>query len=421
MRRVFRSTKLANLKCLKVFSFRSSDVNLPVMDLKNFVHLIRLELYGYFYENNIFMVLLENGIKLNSVRSLTAPYVHMNIISRIFPNLEHISSKHFMTPVFDEIHTQLNWTRFEHLNTDPCPSNVLDYVFENAPFIEELTLTTLNIKFVASLDQLSKLKVLNMNIVPKHLEFCLEQIPLFSNIIIEKRLKLRVNGLPVFDLNHLKVFIDEPFKSNYYRLSRNYDLREKDDLKYFFNNFTKIEMLDDTSTKMKTLKRFDLKLNNVKLIRYKANAQQSAYLFRKFFTRIPNLEELEISSVENLNQDLLNQLPVLWPNLMTIHLHASKMCRMDVKFFESFGSLSDISLENLNFHNDTNFKYVVRRLTHINQLKTINCLFNLKHVYLEFMKKATKHSNVQFTVNLNGQYSYSNFFKWKSTFSKLKI
>lgn len=412
LKKVFKATKLKKLKELNIFSFKSSQINLPIIDLSNFQNLQCLKLKGHFFENNIFIVMLQNKIVLKQLEYLSAPYVHLNIINQIFPNLKHIKATHLLMPVFEEVKKETSWTKFEHVGFKSCPMNILIYLVQRAPLIEELQLTLSDVTFVLSyLAIFNKLKKLHLNITIDNFNNCLEQLESALPSIIDRNIQLKLNGLPFFDIDQ-RVFVDYPFKTNYHNLCKNYDI-DKEDLRYFFDNFRDVEILERSSAKIKSLKKFNL--NNVSKLKYKCD-ENSKYLISKFFVRIPNLEHLIMFKIELLQQEQINSLTTLWPNLMSIDLSASSMLKLDTKFLESFKNLSEIKFENLNFLNETNFKFVIRRLIHLNQLITINCLFNLKNTYLEFMKKS-KHKNVQFVIDLNNKYKYSNLSKWTNEFN----
>lgn len=413
LRKVFRASKLENLKALSICSFKNSSLRIPIIDLGNFKNLVSLELSGFHFEKDIFMVLLQNQITLDKLETLSAPYVHLNIVNLVAPNLKRIRSACLLMPVFKGVEKPVTWIEFEHRGTEPLSTHVFHYLHLRALHLEVLTMTVSSLSFMEKLKKFAKLKKLNLNILPGHFTSCLNEFHALLPGLIAKGLTIRINGLLVQDLeastvDDLRVFVDQPLKTTYQKLNKTL-MWPKDDVKYFFDNFSELEILEHTSSKIHSLKRF--RLSNVSVLRYRAD-ENSEYLFTKLFVKVPNLERLELSEVSNLEQSQFDLLPTLWPNLMSIDLRSTSMRRVDVKFLESFKCLCAIHFENLNFLNDACFQFVVNRAKFLNQLITVNCRFNQKKTYDFFMKKINKHPSVEFNIKINDKFQYTSPPKW---------
>lgn len=414
LKKVFRAPKLENLKALDICTFKNSPLRIPVIDLGNFKNLRSLELSGFHFENDIFMVLLQQQIRLEKLETLSAPYVHLNIVNLVAPNLKRIRSACLLMPVFRGVEKPVTWTEFDHRGIEPLSTHIFHYLSMRAFALEVLTLTVSSLSFIVeNLKKFANLKRLNLNILPSHFASCLDEFHALLSSINENALTLRINGLPVHELeaqtvDGLRAFVDQPFRTTYQKLNKNLIL-PKDDLRYFFDNFSELKIVEHTSSKIKSLKRFSL--NNVTVLKYKAD-ENAEYLFSKFFVKVPNLERLELSEVANLEQSQFDLLPVLWPNLMSINLSSTSMRRLDLKFVESFKCLCAIHFENLNFLNDACFQFVVNRAKFLNQLITVNCRFNQKKTFDFFMKKINKHPSVEFNIKINDKFQFTSPPKW---------
>lgn len=299
--KVLKAKKFENLQTMIFFSFENSSVNAPLIDLRNFKNLTRLELNGHFYENNIFITLLDNKIKLEKLEYLVAPIVHVDIIDKIFPNLKHLRTNEILISSIDC--QELKWTKLEYFGLNDMTDKIA-YLNICAPYIQELTVTVAKINFLTNL-QMNDLKKINVNCLLENMKFVIEeQVPLFMNIINKRGFDFKINGLPLSNLNHSNVFLTYPFKTTYDKISKAYNLN-RDDRSYFLDNFKELNILAKMERKIKLFKGGN-RLNNLKILNFNPS-DSSNNLIEKFFSKIPNLEKLYIIRSEKLSEDFFNR------------------------------------------------------------------------------------------------------------------
>lgn len=94
----------------------------------------------------------------------------------------------------------------------------------------------------------------------------------------------------------------------------------------------------------------DLVLKRLKKMTYHFKNRNSAnYFFDTFFRKMPNLEHLFIAEIENLSEEQLNKLPVLFPRLTNLEMHAYRPLEFLIEFIRDLPYLQTLVIRSNGF------------------------------------------------------------------------
>lgn len=288
------------------------------------------------------------------------------------------SPKAYIEKLTNYERTSCSLTYFEQYNCLTVERTVINYLIENCTLIEYLSLSIdVTVQIPLLVRQLRNLRELNLNIPNDRLRCCFRNLATIFQSIGERAIKLRVNGLPVKSLadkkvNKFKVDREEIYTITYEQLQTSNKLLDYgiDDLRFYFNNFKEIEITEKTLHVIKPLFIYDLVLKRVRKMTYHfKNRNSASYFIDNFFPKIPNLEHLFVAEIENLTENQLNKLPVLFPQVTFLELHAYKSVSFPIEFIGSFSQLQTIIIKNNGFIKEANFHRIIEKLSYLTSIE----------------------------------------------------
>lgn len=119
----------------------------------------------------------------------------------------------------------------------------------------------------------------------------------------------------------------------------------------------------------------DLILKRLKKMTFHFKNRNTAnYLFDKFFEKMPNLEHLFIAEIENLTEEQVNKLPVLFPKLTNLEMHAYRPVEFPIEFIRDLPYLQTLVIRSNGFL-QTSLHHIVKDLQYLTNLEIGLSLF----------------------------------------------
>lgn len=388
------SSLFKKLKKLKIH-INNQLINVPLIDLSNLIDLEHLEI-NYFSTNQLMIDnLIQKQVQLINLRIYNCCRIaDLVTLFEVFPNLTHIKTA--FIDKFEDVSTLdrfYNLEYFEHYHYSIVDRNLVDFLIKHCPLIERLTLSLNNLAKISYMVQrFTNLKEINLNIPNENLKFCFKYKETIFRTIANRGIMFRINGLIVkqTDINYHKFKIDpdELFLITYEKLSKVNELvgYDRSDLEFYFNNFKEIEIIEKTILPIKALFLYNLNLNRIRKMTYHFRNRNSCnYFFDVFFKKMPNIEHLFIAEVEKISEDHLNKLPILFPKLANLELHAYEPISFPIQFIGQLTFLQTLVIQSNGFLGES-LHEVVKDLQFLTN-------FEIDPIYSEIIDYVQKKSN----------------------------